>query len=162
MMNFKKDVVYYFDEMIGTYHYAYAHPMKPLRVAMTDEIVRKYQLDQHFDTIVNKLTFRTYNSQRYTSIMQIKSHSPPSTQINTSTLSKQSPRKTEETLKINSIASTSKRTALSCSASTIIASATPQDQSVHLFEYSHCSPSRLRQIQLRNQLVRRPPSRQTV
>jgi len=38
--------------MIGTYHYAYAHPMKPLRVAMTDEIVRKYQLDQHFDTIV--------------------------------------------------------------------------------------------------------------
>lgn len=36
MMNFKKDVVYYFDEMIGTYHYAFAHPMKPLRVAMTD------------------------------------------------------------------------------------------------------------------------------
>lgn len=41
-MNFKKDVVYYFDEMIGTYHYAYLHPMKPLRVAMTDEIVKKY------------------------------------------------------------------------------------------------------------------------
>ena len=51
-MNFKKDVVYYFDEMVGTYHYAFAHPMKPLRVAMTDEIVKKYQLDQHFDTIV--------------------------------------------------------------------------------------------------------------
>ncbi len=51
-MNFKKDVVYYFDEMIGTYHYAYAHPMKPLRVAMTDEIVKKYELDQHFETIV--------------------------------------------------------------------------------------------------------------
>lgn len=51
-MSSKKDVVYYFDEMIGTYHYAFAHPMKPLRVAMTDEIVRKYQLDQHFDTIV--------------------------------------------------------------------------------------------------------------
>jgi len=54
MMNFKKDVVYYFDEMIGTYHYAYAHPMKPLRVAMTDEIVHKYELDRHFDTIVSK------------------------------------------------------------------------------------------------------------
>lgn len=51
-MTSKKDVVYYFDEMIGTYHYAYAHPMKPLRVAMTDEIVRKYELDKHFDTIV--------------------------------------------------------------------------------------------------------------
>ena len=32
----KKDVVYFFDEMVGTYHYAFAHPMKPLRVAMTD------------------------------------------------------------------------------------------------------------------------------
>ena len=36
IMNANKDVVYYFDEMIGTYHYAFAHPMKPLRVAMTD------------------------------------------------------------------------------------------------------------------------------
>jgi len=36
IMASKKDVVYYFDEMIGTYHYAFAHPMKPLRVAMTD------------------------------------------------------------------------------------------------------------------------------
>lgn len=51
-MEGKKDVIYYFDEMIGTYHYAFAHPMKPLRVAMTDEIVRKYDLDKHFDTIV--------------------------------------------------------------------------------------------------------------
>lgn len=48
-MDFKKDVVYYFDGMIGTYHYAVNHPMKPLRVAMTDEIVRKYQLNNHFD-----------------------------------------------------------------------------------------------------------------
>jgi histone deacetylase 1/2 len=64
MMDFKKDVVYYFDEMIGTYHYAFAHPMKPLRVAMTDEIVKKYQLDQHFDTIVHSLPSRTSNSQR--------------------------------------------------------------------------------------------------
>lgn len=30
------DTVYYFDDMIGTYHYAVNHPMKPLRVAMTD------------------------------------------------------------------------------------------------------------------------------
>jgi|JI10StandDraft_1071094.scaffolds.fasta_scaffold489430_1 hypothetical protein len=51
-MTAKKDVVYYFDEMIGTYHYAYAHPLKPLRTAMTDEIVRNYGLDKHFDTIV--------------------------------------------------------------------------------------------------------------
>jgi histone deacetylase 1/2 len=50
-MDFKKDVVYYFDDMIGTFHYSYGHPMKPLRVAMTDEIVRQYKLDNHFDTI---------------------------------------------------------------------------------------------------------------
>ncbi len=52
MMDFKKDVVYYFDGMIGTYHYAVNHPMKPLRVAMTDEIVRKYKLNDYFDEIV--------------------------------------------------------------------------------------------------------------
>lgn len=51
-MDYKKDVVYYFDGMIGTYHYAVNHPMKPLRVAMTDEIVKKYQLNNHFDEIV--------------------------------------------------------------------------------------------------------------
>jgi histone deacetylase 1/2 len=51
MLGFKKDVVYYFDEMIGTFHYAYAHPMKPLRVAMTDEIVRKYEMQKSFDSI---------------------------------------------------------------------------------------------------------------
>lgn len=50
-MQFKKDCVYYFDEMIGTFHYSYGHPMKPLRVAMTDEIVRKYKIDNHFTTI---------------------------------------------------------------------------------------------------------------
>ena len=50
-MEFKKDVVYYFDDMIGTFHYSYGHPMKPLRVAMTDEIVRQYKLDNHFTTI---------------------------------------------------------------------------------------------------------------
>jgi acetoin utilization deacetylase AcuC-like enzyme len=62
-MNFKKDVVYYFDEMIGTYHYAYAHPMKPLRVAMTNEIVQKYELNQHFESIVIDLRSRIMNLQ---------------------------------------------------------------------------------------------------
>ena len=72
-MDFKKDVVYYFDDMVGTYHYAFAHPMKPLRVAMTDEIVKKYSLDQHFQTIVKESLPRTCNTRSWTSIMQIKS-----------------------------------------------------------------------------------------
>ena len=52
MFDFKKDVVYYFDEMIGTYHYANNHPMKPLRVAMTDELVKCYSIDQKMQSIV--------------------------------------------------------------------------------------------------------------
>jgi histone deacetylase 1/2 len=51
-MNFKKNVVYYYDSFIGTYHYAMNHPMKPLRVAMTNEIVKKYQLQNYYDEIV--------------------------------------------------------------------------------------------------------------
>ena len=61
-MTSKKVVVYYFDVMICTYHYAFAHPMKPLRVAMTDEIVKKYELDKHFDSVVPLLRHRTSNS----------------------------------------------------------------------------------------------------
>jgi histone deacetylase 1/2 len=51
-MDFKKNVVYYYDDMIGTFNYAIGHPMKPLRVAMTDELVRKYELYPHMDVIV--------------------------------------------------------------------------------------------------------------
>lgn len=72
-MSAKKDVVYYFDEMIGTYHYAYAHPMKPLRVAMTDEIVRKYDLDKHFDTVVDFGRNRTWSLGNCTTIMPMRS-----------------------------------------------------------------------------------------
>lgn len=72
LMTSKKDVVYYFDEMIGTYHYAFAHPMKPLRVAMTDEIVRKYDLDKHFDTVVPIYSLRTSSFLKYITIMQVR------------------------------------------------------------------------------------------
>lgn len=84
-MNAKKDVVYYFDEMIGTYHYAFAHPMKPLRVAMTDEIVKKYELDQHFDTIVPFSLARISSSRKCTATMPTKNTSLLSIPMNTST-----------------------------------------------------------------------------
>lgn len=60
MFEGKKNVLYYFDDMIGTYHYAVNHPMKPLRVAMTDEIVRKYDLDSKMQAIV---TITSYTGQ---------------------------------------------------------------------------------------------------
>ena len=40
----KKSVSYFFDSEIGLYQYANGHPMKPLRVAMTDELIQKYGL----------------------------------------------------------------------------------------------------------------------
>jgi len=43
-MSYKRDVSYFFDSEIGIYHLANAHPMKPLRVAMTDELIQSYGL----------------------------------------------------------------------------------------------------------------------
>lgn len=34
-----KKVCYYYDDSIGCFNYASNHPMKPLRVAMTDSLV---------------------------------------------------------------------------------------------------------------------------
>ena len=41
-----KKVAYYFDETIGCYNYAQCHPMKPLRVAMTDTLIKAYNIDK--------------------------------------------------------------------------------------------------------------------
>lgn len=41
---FKKKVCYYFDEELGTFNYSTSHPMKPIRVAMTDDLIRNYGL----------------------------------------------------------------------------------------------------------------------
>jgi hypothetical protein len=69
--------------MIGTYHYAFAHPMKPLRVAMTDEIVKKYELDKNFDTIVQICVFRISNLPSFTATMPTNNHSLLSILTNT-------------------------------------------------------------------------------
>lgn len=74
-MNFKKDIAYYHDEMIGTFHYAYAHPMKPLRVAMTNEIVQKYELNSHFDHIVHYFLYRIVNLLKLLIFMLESPHS---------------------------------------------------------------------------------------
>jgi histone deacetylase 1/2 len=44
MNNFKKKVTYYYDEEFGTFNYSTTHPMKPLRVAITDDLVGHYGL----------------------------------------------------------------------------------------------------------------------
>lgn len=40
-----KKVAYYFDDNLGCFNYAPGHPMKPLRVAMTDNLIKEYKLD---------------------------------------------------------------------------------------------------------------------
>jgi len=57
-----KRVAYFFDETIGTYNYANGHPMKPLRVAMTDTLVRSYEMDKK----MNKFVSSKYQPQRDT------------------------------------------------------------------------------------------------
>ena len=52
MDGFKKDIVYYYDEDFGTYTYSTQHPMKPLRVTITDDLIRNYGLDKYMDEIV--------------------------------------------------------------------------------------------------------------
>jgi acetoin utilization deacetylase AcuC-like enzyme len=52
MFKSSKKVVYYFDEEYGTFTYSTAHPMKPLRVAMTDELIRQFGMHKHLTQIV--------------------------------------------------------------------------------------------------------------
>jgi histone deacetylase 1/2 len=52
MFSNDKKVLYYHDDVIGTFQYASGHPMKPLRVAMTNEIVKSYDLYDKLDIFV--------------------------------------------------------------------------------------------------------------
>ncbi|KAL4436177.1 hypothetical protein ABPG74_018161 [Tetrahymena malaccensis] len=76
-----KRIAYYFDETIGCYNYANGHPMKPLRVAMTDTLVRSYEIDKkmnHFDRdyvntyirAVNEKILTNFHSDEYIELIQ--------------------------------------------------------------------------------------------
>jgi hypothetical protein len=51
-MSTKKSVSYFFDEDIGLYHYANGHYMKPFRIAMTDDLIKGYKLDNRMKIYV--------------------------------------------------------------------------------------------------------------
>ena len=57
---FSKNVVYYYDEDFGTYTYSTLHPMKPLRVTITDDLIRNYGLNKHMDEIVYNHFYHYY------------------------------------------------------------------------------------------------------
>ena len=52
MFGSKNKVLYFYDDIMGTYQYSTGHPMKPFRVAMTNELVKSYGLLEKLDTYV--------------------------------------------------------------------------------------------------------------
>ena len=43
----QKTVAYYYDDQVSAYHYGAGHPMKPHRLALTNELVKAYGLHNH-------------------------------------------------------------------------------------------------------------------
>lgn len=52
MNTWKHRVTYYYDEEFGTFNYSTTHPMKPLRVAITDDLVGHYGLKKYMNCMV--------------------------------------------------------------------------------------------------------------
>lgn len=52
MNTFKHNITYYYDDEFGTFNYSTSHPMKPLRVAITDDLVGHYGLKKYMNCIV--------------------------------------------------------------------------------------------------------------
>lgn len=47
----KKNIVYYYDDMIGTFHYSTGHPMKPFRATMTYELLKVYDVTSKMEIV---------------------------------------------------------------------------------------------------------------
>jgi len=52
MNTFRHNITYYYDDEFGTFNYSTSHPMKPLRVAITDDLVGHYGLKKYMNCIV--------------------------------------------------------------------------------------------------------------
>jgi histone deacetylase 1/2 len=50
-MELKKRVSYYFDDDIGLYSLGKGHPMKPIRMKITDQLIKAYGLDTMMDCV---------------------------------------------------------------------------------------------------------------
>ena len=67
-------VAYYFDDEIGMYTFIKAHPMRPLRMKITDTLLKVYGLDQQmmcFDSSFYTITDETlteFHSEEYIGI----------------------------------------------------------------------------------------------
>lgn len=66
-------VAYYFNKEIGTFYYGNSHPMKPLRVKITNELIKSYNMLECMDMmnseihkeIINSMDFTKFHSDEY-------------------------------------------------------------------------------------------------
>ncbi len=73
------NVAYYFDDEMGTFFYGQYHPMKPLRMKITHEMLRAYDVlpklkriipDEH-EEFVKKIDFTKFHTDEYLSLIHI-------------------------------------------------------------------------------------------
>lgn len=72
----KNRIGYYFDEEIGIYTFKKGHPMRPLRMKITDELIRAYGLDQLMKTFDSSSInfepeiFYNFHSEEYIDLLR--------------------------------------------------------------------------------------------
>jgi histone deacetylase 1/2 len=70
-------IAYYFNEEVGNFYYGPFHPMKPLRMKITHEMLKAYEILPKFNRIipedypefVNKIDFTNFHSDEYISFL---------------------------------------------------------------------------------------------
>ena len=69
--NRKQKVSYYYDEDFSVFQVSDSHPIKPLRIKMTDTLIREYGMDKHMENLkvdeeyVSEVDFTLFHSDDY-------------------------------------------------------------------------------------------------
>lgn len=75
-MSNQKRVSYYFDDEIGIYTFKKGHPMRPLRMKITDELIRSYEMDKEmrcYDSTcyeMDEKVFYDFHSEEYMDLLK--------------------------------------------------------------------------------------------
>lgn len=72
----KDRIGYYFDEEVGIYTFKKGHPMRPLRIKITDELIRSYKMDElmvNYDSMaleIDDAIFYNFHSEEYIDLLK--------------------------------------------------------------------------------------------
>lgn len=72
----KPVVAYYYNDDVGNYQYNVGHPMKPLRVRMTDHLIRAYELEKYMKAMdiepeyIESVDFSLFHSDDYVDLLK--------------------------------------------------------------------------------------------